>query len=112
MVVWLRADKSGFRRSFERLLTSLRFDAGAGSGGAPSFHVWLPIADQGSPAGLVAKVALKGVSLAPPTYVAPGRASTFGIRLCLGAPQSIKDLQFALTTVAEAVSSDEPLATL
>jgi DNA-binding transcriptional MocR family regulator len=78
----------------------------------PSFHVWLPIADQGSLAGLVAKVALKGVSLAPPTYVAPGRARLSGIRLCLGAPRSIEDLEYALKAVAEAVTSDEPLATL
>jgi DNA-binding transcriptional MocR family regulator len=78
----------------------------------PSFHVWLPIADQGSLAGLVGEVGLKGVGLAPPTYVAPGRAKVSGIRLCLGAPRSIEDLEYALKVVGEAVTSDEPLATL
>jgi DNA-binding transcriptional MocR family regulator len=78
----------------------------------PSFHVWLPVEDQGSLAGLVAKVGLHGVSLAPPTYVAPERAIPSGIRLCLGAPSSIAELEFALTIVAEALGSDDPLATL
>jgi DNA-binding transcriptional MocR family regulator len=78
----------------------------------PSFHVWLPVEDQGSLAGLVAKVGLHGVSLAPPTYVAPEQAHQSGIRLCLGAPTSFEDLEFALTKVAEAIGSDEPLAML
>ncbi len=78
----------------------------------PSFHVWLPVGDEGSLAGLVSKVGLHGVSMAPPTYVAPERGTPSGIRLCLGAPDSIDELQSALEIVSEALKSEDPLATL
>jgi len=78
----------------------------------PSFHVWLPVEDQGSLAGLVSKVGLHGVSIAPPTYVAPERGTPSGIRLCLGAPASIEELESALKIVSEALESEDPLATL
>jgi DNA-binding transcriptional MocR family regulator len=78
----------------------------------PSFHVWLPVEDQGALAGLVSKVGLHGVSIAPPTYVAPERGTPSGIRLCLGAPASMKELESALKVVADALENEDPLATL
>jgi len=78
----------------------------------PSFHVWLPVEDQGSLAGLVSRVGLHGVSMAPPTYVAPGRGTPSGIRLCLGAPTSMKELEAALQIVSDALESEDSLATL
>jgi hypothetical protein len=41
-----------------------------------------------------------GVSLAPPTYVAPERAHQSGIRLCLDAPTSFDESK-ALTLIEE-----------
>jgi DNA-binding transcriptional MocR family regulator len=63
-------------------------------------------------AGLVSKVGLHGVSIAPPTYVAPERGTPSGIRLCLGASASIEELESALKIVSEALESEDPLATL
>jgi DNA-binding transcriptional MocR family regulator len=66
-------------------------------GAVPAFHVWLPVV--GSPADIVAAAAMRGVVLAPPVTAAGG-PSHGGLRLCLGAPESLDDLRRGLAVVA------------
>jgi DNA-binding transcriptional MocR family regulator len=65
--------------------------------GPAAFHLWLPMS---SPVvELITAAAMRGVVLASPTIVA-GDAPPAGIRLCLGAPAKITDLEFALRIIA------------
>ena len=65
--------------------------------GPAAFHLWLPTS---SPVvELITAAAMRGVVLASPTTVA-GDAPPAGIRLCLGAPAKIIDLEIALRIIA------------
>lgn len=65
--------------------------------GAIGFHLWLPITGQA--ADIIATSAAKGVLLAPPLVV-PGAPAPEGLRLCLGAPTSLAELERGLHIIA------------
>jgi DNA-binding transcriptional MocR family regulator len=70
------------------------------STGTPAFHLWLPIS---SPAvELITAAAMRGVVLASPT-TAPGDEPPAGVRLCMGAPEKIADLETALRIISAAL---------
>ncbi len=68
-----------------------------------AFHLWLtlssPVAD------LIAAAAMRGIALAPPTAV-PGDAPPSGVRLCLGAPERLGDLEAALAAICAILDGD------
>jgi DNA-binding transcriptional MocR family regulator len=70
----------------------------------PAFHLWLPLAEP--VASLIAAAAMRGVVLAPPTVV-PGGPPPKGLRLCLGAPETLDDLEAAIVIISEILSADE-----
>jgi DNA-binding transcriptional MocR family regulator len=64
----------------------------------PAFHLWLSL---GSPvADLIAAAAMRGVVLAPPTIVS-GDPPPTGLRLCLGAPETLAELEAAIAIIGE-----------
>ena len=69
----------------------------------PAFHLWLSLA---SPvASLIAAAAMRGVILAPPTIV-PGDEPPTGVRLCLGAPETLAEVEAAIGIVGEILNGD------
>jgi DNA-binding transcriptional MocR family regulator len=69
----------------------------------PAFHLWLPLA---SPvAGLIAAAAMRGVVLAPPTIV-PSDQPPKGLRLCLGAPETLAELETAIAIIREILNGE------
>uniref|UniRef100_A0A8J4HBT5 PLP-dependent aminotransferase family protein n=1 Tax=Acidicaldus sp. TaxID=1872105 RepID=A0A8J4HBT5_9PROT len=61
------------------------------------FHLWLPTA--GTAAEIVTAAAAQGVVLAPPLAI-PGARAPEGLRLCLGAPTDLTQLQRGLGIIA------------
>jgi DNA-binding transcriptional MocR family regulator len=69
----------------------------------PAFHLWLPLT---SPvAGLIAAAAMRGVVLAPPTIVS-GDPPPKGLRICLGAPETLDELEAALAIIGEILNGE------
>ena len=66
-------------------------------GFGPAFHLWVPL--RRPVAEIIAEAAMQGVVLAPAAQLSGGEAPA-GLRLCLGAPGSLEELQWALARLA------------
>jgi DNA-binding transcriptional MocR family regulator len=76
----------------------------------PAFHVWLQLPIGRSAAALVAQAAVAGITIAAPEGVQSYDPPSNGIRLCLGAPQSDSDVEFALRTIRQILDAVEPMS--
>ncbi len=77
---------------------ALGLSADAISGERPAFHMWVPL--RRPVADVIAEAAMRGVVLAPAAQVS-GTDLLPGLRLCLGAPADIGELQWAMTQIAD-----------
>lgn len=64
----------------------------------PAFHVWLKLHAGRSMAELMSRLAHLGITVVAPTLLEPFDDMSNGLRLCLGAPESLDDLDYALQT--------------
>lgn len=65
--------------------------------GTIGFHLWL--STHGTPTDIITSAAAHGVVLAPPVTI-PGAAAPEGLRLCLGAPTSLAEVERGLAIIA------------
>lgn len=77
---------------------------------APAFHVWLPMPAGRTTASLIAQAASAGVTIATPDALQSFDPMSNGVRLCLGAPTSDADVEFALRTVRNILDSAETMS--
>ena len=70
----------------------------------PAFHMWVPL--RRPVVEVIAEAAMQGVVLAPAAQV-PGAEPLAGLRLCLGAPSDMDELQWALHRVAGVLGGRE-----
>lgn len=78
--------------------------------GPPCFHIWLPLPMGRTLMAFIAQAAQAGITLAPPGALRPQDPASLGVRLCLGAAASERELEAALLELrailerAEAIS--------
>ncbi len=76
----------------------------------PAFHVWLQMPAGRTTASLIAQAATAGVTIATPDALQSFDPMSNGVRLCLGAPATEIDVEFALQTVANILDSAETMS--
>ena len=79
-------------------------------GGVPAFHVWLQMPAGRTTASLIAQAATAGITIATPDALQSFDPMSNGVRLCLGAPPSEIDVEFALQTVAQILDTAETMS--
>jgi DNA-binding transcriptional MocR family regulator len=77
---------------------------------APAFHVWLPMPAGRTTAPLIMQAAMAGITIAAPDPLQSFDPMSNGVRLCLGAPASDADVEFALRTVRSILDSAESIS--
>jgi DNA-binding transcriptional MocR family regulator len=77
---------------------------------APAFHVWLQMPAGRTTTSLVAQAALAGVTIATPNALQSYDPLSNGVRLCLGAPESDADVEFALQSVCDILDNAETMS--
>ncbi|HEY4141499.1 MAG TPA: PLP-dependent aminotransferase family protein [Pseudolabrys sp.] len=80
------------------------------SSAAPAFHVWLPMPAGRTTAPLIMQAAMAGITIATPDALQSFDPMSNGVRLCLGAPTSDADVEFALRTVRGILDSAESIS--
>lgn len=75
-----------------------------GTAGSAAFHLWLPL--NRPVAEVIAEAAMLGVVVAPPAQL-PDAEPIQGIRICLGAPESLGELRTALVSIAAVLRGTE-----
>lgn len=76
----------------------------------PAFHVWLQMPAGRTAMSLIAQAAMAGVTIAPPDALQSSDPMSNGVRLCLGAPDSDSDVEFALQIVRNILDSAEAMS--
>ncbi|MCF8477876.1 MAG: PLP-dependent aminotransferase family protein [Pseudolabrys sp.] len=76
----------------------------------PAFHIWLQMPAGRTTASLIAQAAMTGVTIAPPDALQSFDPMSNGVRLCLGAPETESDVEFALQAVANILDSAETMS--
>lgn len=82
----------------------------ATSGGTPAFHVWLQMPAGRTTMSLIAQAAMAGITIATPDALQSFDPMSNGVRLCLGAPDSDADVEFALQTVRNILDNAEAMS--
>ena len=77
---------------------------------APAFHVWLPMPAGRTTAPLIMQAAMAGITIATPDALQSFDPMSNGVRLCLGAPTSDADVEFALRSVRSILDSAESIS--
>lgn len=77
---------------------------------APAFHVWLPMPAGRTTAPLIMQAAMAGITIATPDALQSFDPMSNGVRLCLGAPTSDADVEFALRTVRGILDNAESIS--
>jgi len=80
------------------------------SGDTPAFHVWLQMPAGRTTMSLIAQAAMAGITIAPPDALQSFDPMSNGVRLCLGAPESDADVEFALQTVRNILDNAEAMS--
>jgi DNA-binding transcriptional MocR family regulator len=76
------------------------------------FHVWLPIPPGRTVNGLVTQAASAGIILAPSDLMSRNTAGPRGIRLCLGGPPTLRDLEHALRLLRGILDRPEAMSVI
>jgi DNA-binding transcriptional MocR family regulator len=76
----------------------------------PAFHVWLQMPAGRTTASLIAQAAIAGVTIATPDALQSFDPMSNGVRLCLGAPATDGDVEYALRTVAGILDNAETMS--
>ena len=82
----------------------------AASSGTPAFHVWLQMPAGRTTMSLIAQAAMAGITIATPDALQSFDLMSNGVRLCLGAPDSDADVEFALQTVRSILDNAEAMS--
>jgi DNA-binding transcriptional MocR family regulator len=77
---------------------------------APAFHVWLPMPAGRTTAPLIMQAAMAGITIATPDALQSFDPMSNGVRLCLGAPTSDADVEFALRAVRSILDNAESIS--
>lgn len=77
---------------------------------APAFHAWLPMPAGRTTAPLIMQAAMAGITIATPDALQSFDPMSNGVRLCLGAPTSDADVEFALRTVRSILDTAETIS--
>lgn len=77
---------------------------------APAFHAWLPMPAGRTTAPLIMQAAMAGITIATPDALQSFDPMSNGVRLCLGAPTSDADVEYALRTVRSILDSAESIS--
>jgi DNA-binding transcriptional MocR family regulator len=72
------------------------------------FHLWLRLPQEWPAAQFVVSARRNGVNLAPPEAVAVDETSPNGVRLCIGAPETVQDLRAGLDILLELLRIPSP----
>jgi len=80
------------------------------SGGTPAFHVWLQMPAGRTTMSLIAQAAMAGITIATPDALQSFDPMSNGVRLCLGAPESDAEVEFALQTVRNILDDAETMS--
>lgn len=102
-----KRDAAARRHALARQILGGRLPA---KSSAPAFHVWLPMPAGRTTASLIAQAAAAGVTIAPPDALQSFDPMSNGVRLCLGAPATDIDVEFALRTVVTILDSAETMS--
>ncbi len=76
----------------------------------PAFHAWLPMPAGRTTAPLIMQAAMAGITIATPDALQSFDPMSNGVRLCLGAPTSDADVDFALRTIRGILDSAESIS--
>lgn len=76
----------------------------------PAFHIWLQMPAGRTTASLIAQAAAAGITIATPDALQSFDPMSNGVRLCLGAPETDADVEFALQTVANILDTAETMS--
>ena len=76
----------------------------------PAFHVWLQMPAGRTTASFVAQAAMAGITIAAPDALQSLDPMSNGVRLCLGAPETDADVEFALQSVRNILDSAETMS--
>jgi len=76
----------------------------------PAFHTWMELPAGRTHSGLISQAAQCGVTVSSPTLLHPFDEMRNGIRLCLGGPESISDLEQALKTLLAILQDAETMS--
>lgn len=82
----------------------------ARGGDTPAFHVWLQMPAGRTNMSLIAQAAMAGITIATPDALQSFDPMSNGVRLCLGAPESDAEVEFALQTVRNILDDAETMS--
>ncbi len=81
-----------------------------GDADAAGFHLWLPLPKGWTAGQFVLSARRDGVNLAPPEAVAVDETSPEGVRVCFGAPETVRDLRTGLGILRDLLRVPSPSA--